>query len=143
MKLIPFTILLTAVFTPASSVLVTYDTVYDESEISLNVVACSDGKNGLITKGYSTFGSLPAFPKIGGAAAVEGYNSISCGSCWNLSYTKDDKTTSSIYVIAIDHADEGFNIAGKAMVILGGQEAVTAGKIDASAALVQGSYCGF
>jgi hypothetical protein len=143
MKLIPFIILLTAVFTPGSSVLVTYDTVYDGSKTSLSTVACSDGKNGLITKGYSTFGSLPSFPRIGGAAAVEGYNSASCGSCWKLSYTKSDNATSSIYVIAIDHADEGFNIAGKALEILGGQEAVKAGKIDASAARVQGSYCGF
>jgi hypothetical protein len=138
MKLIPFIIPLTAIFASASTVLVKYDTIYDESKTALTAVACSDGKNGLITKGYSTFGSLPSFPKIGGAAAVSGYNSTSCGSCWKLSYK-----TSVIYVTAIDHTSAGFNIAKKALADLGGQQAVDGGQIYADAERVQGSYCGF
>jgi Cerato-platanin len=137
MKLISFIISLSAVLPAARSVLVQYDTVYDNSAASLNTVACSDGKNGMITKGYKTFGDLPSFPHIGAAYVVEGYNSASCGSCWELSY----KNT-SIYVTAIDHADQGFVLARMGLQHLGGQQAVNAGKIDATATRVGGSLCG-
>ncbi|KAF8471657.1 Cerato-platanin [Russula ochroleuca] len=138
MKLIPFIIALTAVFTSASSVLVKYDPVYDNGAASMDIVACSDGKNGLETKGYKTFGSLPSFPNIGAAYAVEGYNSTSCGSCWMLSYFNNTS-----YVTAIDHADNGFVISETALRNLGGQQAVDAGMIDASATQVHRRYCGF
>jgi hypothetical protein len=141
MKLISFIIPLLAILPAARSVLVQYDTVYDNPATSLNTVACSDGKNGMVTKGYKTFGSLPSFPHIGAASAVEGYNSASCGSCWELSYT-NNKTTTSIYVTAIDHAAQGFVIAQKALRDLGGQQAVDAGKINATATRVGGSFCG-
>jgi hypothetical protein len=137
MKLISFIIPLSAILPAARSVLVQYDTVYDNSAASLNTVACSDGKNGMITKGYKTFGDLPSFPHIGAAYVVEGYNSASCGSCWELSY----KNT-SIYVTAIDHADQGFVLARMGLQHLGGQQAVNAGKIDATATRVGGSLCG-
>jgi len=141
MKLNLFIAPLLAVLPAARSVLVQYDPVYDNPATSLNTVACSDGKNGLVTKGYKTFGSLPSFPHIGAASAVEGYNSASCGSCWELSYT-NGKTTTSIYVIAIDHATQGFVIARTALQHLGGQQAVDSGKIDATATRVGGSLCG-
>lgn len=141
MKLIPFIISLSAVLPAALSALVQYDTVYDNPSASLNTVACSDGKNGMITKGYQTFGSLPSFPNIGAASAVEGYNSTSCGSCWELSYT-NSKTTTSIYLIAIDHADQGFVITQAALKHLAGQQGVDAGKINVTATLVEGSLCG-
>jgi hypothetical protein len=141
MRLISFIIPLLAVLPAARSVLVQYDTVYDNPTTSLNTVACSDGKNGMIAKGYKTFGDLPSFPHIGAAYPVEGYNSTSCGSCWELSY-KNDKTTTSIYVTAIDHADRGFVLARMGLQHLGGQQAVDAGKIDATATRVRGSLCG-
>jgi hypothetical protein len=141
MKLISFIIPLAAILPAARSVLVQYDTVYDNAAASLNTVACSDGKNGMINKGYKTFGGIPSFPHIGSAYAVEGYNSTSCGSCWELSYT-NGKTTTSIYVTAIDHANQGFVLARTAMQDLGGQQAVDGGKIDATATRVAGSLCG-
>jgi hypothetical protein len=141
MKLISFIIPLSAVLPAARSVLVHYDTVYDNPANSLSTVACSDGKNGMITKGYKTFGDLPSFPHIGAAYVVEGYNSASCGSCWELSYT-NDKTTTSINVIAIDHAAQGFVLAETALQHLGGQQAVDAGKINATATRVGGNLCG-
>ncbi len=141
MKLISFITPIAAIL-PAYSVLVHYDTVYDNSATSMGAVACSDGKNGLITKGYKTFGSLPSFPHIGAASAVEGYNSTSCGSCWQLSYT-NQKTTTSIYVTAIDRTVQGFVIAETALEHLGGQQAVDAGQINATATRVGGSFCGF
>jgi cerato-platanin len=65
MKPFQFIIPLTTLFTLALSDLVQYDAVYDNSATSLTVVACSDSKNGLITKRYKTFGSLfPHFPTL-------------------------------------------------------------------------------
>lgn len=141
MKLISSIIPLLVVLPAARSVLVQYDAVYDNSAASLNTVACSDGKNGMITKGYQTFGSLPSFPNIGAASAVEGYDSASCGSCWELSYT-NGKTTASIYVTAIDHAAQGFVITPTALKKLAGPQGVDAGKINATATHVGGSLCG-
>lgn len=55
---------------------VSYDTGYDDRSRSLNVVACSDGSNGLITRyGWQTQGSIPRFPYIGGYEGVAGWNS--------------------------------------------------------------------
>lgn len=142
MKLISFIIPLSALLPAVHSILVQYDTVYDNSAASLNTVACSDGKNGMITKGYKTFGDLPSFPHVGAVYAVEGYNSTSCGSCWELSYKNNKTTTTSIYFTAIDHADQGFVISRTGLQHLGGQQAVDAGKIDVTATRVGGSLCG-
>lgn len=43
----------------ATATTVSYDTGYDEAGRSMTAVACSDRPNGLITKGYSTQGSIP------------------------------------------------------------------------------------
>ncbi|KIJ24250.1 hypothetical protein M422DRAFT_56470 [Sphaerobolus stellatus SS14] len=96
-----FTVL--AAFAPQ---LLRYDPVYDNANGDLHTVACSDGPNGLLTKGFTTFGSLPNFAYIGGAPAVEGWNSASCGTCWTLTF--NGKT---INVLAIYHSAPGFNIA--------------------------------
>jgi hypothetical protein len=40
----------------AATATVSYDTTYDVASTSLNEVACSDGSNGLESKGYTTFG---------------------------------------------------------------------------------------
>lgn len=143
MKLLPFIISLAAILPAAYSDNVKYDTQYDNPDISLDAVACSDGKNGLMTKGYQTFGQIPNFPHIGAAAAVEGYDSASCGSCWALTYTKSDKTTETIYVTAIDHAASGFNIAGMALQELGGPQAENAGQIKVTSEQVAVTKCGF
>jgi hypothetical protein len=141
MKLVSFIIPLLAVLPAAHSVLVQYDTVYDSPATSLDTVACSNGKNGMITKGYKTFGDLPNFPLIGAASAVEKYDSASCSSCWELSYT-NNKTTTSLHVIAIDHARQGFVVSQAALKHLAGQQGVDGGKIDATATRIGGSVCG-
>lgn len=143
MKLLPFIISLAAILPAAYSDTVTYDTEYDNPDISLTAVACSNGKNGMLTKGYQIFGKIPGFPNIGAASAVEGYDSTSCGSCWELTYTKSDKTTKTIYMTAIDHSGGGFNVAGAALKKLGGQEAVDAGHIEVTSKRVARTYCGF
>ncbi len=71
-KTLALALLAAASTTLAATVSVSYDETYDNASGSLTSVACSDGTNGLITKGFSSFGSLPQFPNVGGAAAVAG-----------------------------------------------------------------------
>lgn len=59
---------------------ITSDPVYDNATESLGAVACSDGPNGMLTKGYNVFGDLKTFPYIGGSSAVAAWNSPNCGS---------------------------------------------------------------
>ncbi len=91
MKLSLSVISLVAFFAVASAVKVQYDTVFDNPKGSLSSVTCSDGANGLLIKGYTTFGSLPSFPNISAAKAVGGWNSTACGSCWQITYVQIDK----------------------------------------------------
>ncbi|KAI8984927.1 Cerato-platanin [Trametes punicea] len=127
----------TALVSSAFAVTVSYDQTYDNSSGDLHTVACSDGPNGLLTKGFTTFGSLPNFPNIGGAAAVAGWNSPNCGTCWKLTYNGK-----SINVLAVDHTDSGFNIALEALNTLTDGEGVFLGRIDADAVQVAASQCG-
>ncbi|KIY50654.1 Sm1 protein [Fistulina hepatica ATCC 64428] len=130
---------LLAVATGAFAVSVTYDEAYDDASTSLTTVSCSDGTNGLITKGYSTFGSIPDFPYIGGADAIAGWNSANCGTCWTLYYSG---TGLSVNVLAIDHAGSGFNIALETMNALTNNQAQDLGTIDVTATQVNASTCG-
>lgn len=119
------------------SVSVSWDSAYDDSGASLATVACSDGTNGLLTKGFTTFGSLKNFPNIGGAPAVGGWNSASCGTCWKLTFNGK-----SINVLAIDVGQEGFNLSQEAMDKLTNGQAVALGRVDATATQVAASACG-
>lgn len=119
------------------AVSVSFDQMYDNAGQSLATVSCSDGQNGLLTKGFTTFGSLPRFPNIGGADVIPGFNSPNCGTCWQLSFQGN-----SINVLAIDHARSGFNIALAAMNALTNNQAEFLGRIDADAVQVTASNCG-
>ena len=119
-----------------------YDTVYDNGGQSLATVACSDGANGLLTKGYTTFGSLPRFPLIGGVPAVTGWNSPACGTCWQVTYTNGAGVTRSVNILAVDVGRNGFNIARAAMDQLTGNQAVALGRINVSSRQVANSACG-
>ncbi|KAI0772550.1 Cerato-platanin [Trametes elegans] len=127
----------TALVSNALAVSVSYDETYDNAGGDLHTVACSDGTHGLLRKGFTTFGSLPHFPNIGGAAAVAQWDSPNCGTCWQLSYEGR-----SINVLAVDHTDNGFNIALKAMNALTDNQAVFLGRIDAQVTQVPASQCG-
>lgn len=122
---------------------VRYDPVYDQKTGSLSSVACSNGPHGLLTRGYKTFGDLPGFPYIGGAAAVTGWNSAKCGSCWELTFTKADGSKKSINVTAVDYTASGFNIALTAMNDLTGGHAVEYGVVDVTSKEVDSTGCGF
>ena len=113
------------------------DPMFDNADASLSGVACSDGANGLLTKGYTTFGSLPS-PFIGGSQFVPNWNSEACGSCWKLTY--EDK---SIFVIAVDTAGVGFNIAKSAFDALADEAAEQFGGLEATVEAADASDCGF
>lgn len=114
-----------------------YDTTYDNPNLSLTYVACSDGPNGLITKGYTTLGSLPKFPYIGGVYTVAGWNSAYCGTCYEVTYGN-----TTLAVLAVDTASEGFNLSEEAMNALTGGEAAFLGRVAVTAVEVNASVCG-
>ncbi|KAG9318080.1 Cerato-platanin [Chiua virens] len=118
---------------------VSYDTTYDDASLSLADLACSNGPYGLMTKGYTTLGSLPDFPYIGGAYTVTGWDSPSCGTCYTLTYSI---TGATITVLAVDVALDGFNLSEEAMNALTGGNAVEYGRINATAVQVDASLCG-
>jgi len=121
---------------------VTYDSTYDNRGGSLTTIACSDGSNGLINRGFHTFGDLPKFPHIGGADVIAGWNSANCGTCWALTYTNAQGTKKTINVLAIDVATSGFNIALSAMNELTNGNAVQFGSVDVTSTKVDPSVCG-
>lgn len=82
-------------------------------------------------------GDIPTFPFIGGAQAIAGWNSPSCGTCWRLEYNGQ-----SINVLAIDHAVAGFNIARGAMDKLTNNRAVQLGRVEAKATMIDAKMCG-
>lgn len=137
MKLTSTVISLVSLFSIALADQVKYDISYGNGESKLTNVACSDGANGLLSKGFTSYNSLPSFPNIGAAKAVEGWNSTACGSCWNITYK--DKW---IAVTAIDHADDSFNLALQAMDTLTDGHAKELGVIDAQASQIDKSHCG-
>ncbi|CAF3452022.1 hypothetical protein SNK03_013113 [Fusarium graminearum] len=129
---------LASVLTSVSAITVSYDPGYGEAGRAMTAVSCSDGTNGLITRyGWKTQGQIPKFPYIGGAQAVAGWNSPSCGTCWKLTYKGK-----SINVLAIDHTAAGFNISPAAMNALTNNQAVQLGRVDATATQVAVSNCG-
>jgi hypothetical protein len=139
MKFTSTIISLAALFSVASADIevVRYNTFYDNSQTSLNNVACSNGRNGLVTKGFPTFGSLPSFPNIGAAQAVGAWNSPFCGSCWELTFGGN-----TIYVTAIDTVGNGFDLSLQAMNTLTNGQAQELDSVNAQATQVDESYCG-
>ncbi|KAJ1335645.1 Cerato-platanin [Microdochium nivale] len=121
----------------ATAITVSYDTGYDDAGRSLTAVSCSDGPNGLITRyGWQTQGQVRS-QFIGGAAAVGGWNSPQCGTCWELSYNGR-----TINVLAIDRAGAGFNIELSALDALTGGQGTALGRIEAGSRQVAVSACG-
>ncbi|KAI9437789.1 Cerato-platanin [Lactarius psammicola] len=137
MKLTSAILSLAALFSVASADNVRYNRFYDNPDMSLNNVACSNGANGLVTRGYPTFGSLPTFPHIGGVYAVKGWNSPQCGSCWRLTYKGK-----SIHVTAVDTISDGFALSLKSMNILTNGKAQELDLINAHATPVDAWHCG-
>ncbi|KAK7438383.1 hypothetical protein VKT23_017995 [Stygiomarasmius scandens] len=127
----------------SAEVNVQYDTNLDDPSLEVSRLACSDGKNGLITRyGFKNVGQIPAFPHIGGASVVSGWNSEQCGTCWKLTYTDANFKSKSIIILAVDRSADGFNIAKEAMDQLTGGHAAELGSIKVDATEVAVSECG-
>lgn len=114
-----------------------YDPTYDDASLSLSSVACSDGTYGLETKGYTTLGSLPTFPNVGGVYTVTGYDSAACGTCYNVTYGNN-----TVAILAVDVSKAGFTISETAMNTLTNNLAVELGRVDVTATQVDVSVCG-
>ncbi|KAG1806249.1 Cerato-platanin [Suillus fuscotomentosus] len=114
-----------------------YDNTYDNADLSLDEVACSDGPNGLISKGYTTLGQLPTFPNVGGVYTVTGWDSVYCGTCYEVTYGSE-----TIAILAVDVASLGFNIAEAAMNTLTDNEAAFLGRVSVTSVQVNASVCG-
>ena len=115
--------------------------IYGNGGDSLNIVACSNGPNGMITKGFTTFNSLPTFPNIGGGFTVGGWGSAECGSCWKLTYPT---TGGIIYATAIDTVFSGFDLSVEAVeALLLGAVPASFSEIDVEALEVSPTFCGF
>jgi hypothetical protein len=113
-----------AVLAPlAQATTLSYDQGYSQGDRSLNVVSCSDGINGLVTRyGWQKQSDIPRFPYIGGSSDIAGWNSPSCGQCYSVEYAPTGK---KIFILAIDHAEQGLNVAQKAMDELTNNQAVS------------------
>jgi hypothetical protein len=133
----PFALAVATSSTTSGTASVAFDSVYDNPSISLNAAACSDGKNGLESRGFTTFGSLPKFPNIGSSFAVAGWNSANCGTCWSLTYEKQ-----TINMTAMDSTNNGFVLSKEAMDKLTGGQAEQLGRVHAQFNQVAASVCG-
>lgn len=121
---------------------VSYDQRYDAGGSSLTTVSCSDGVNGLMSRGYTNFQSLPGFPRIGGAPTVAGWNSPNCGGCYEVRYQAGN-IDNVIYVTAVDASPGAFNLGLQAMNQLTNNMAVQLGRVDATYSVADPSKCGF
>ena len=127
--------------TSVSAFTASFDTAYDDSNRSLSTVSCSDGPNGLLTRNFTTLGSLPKYPHVGGAPAVTGWNSPGCGTCWTITYTNADGTGKSINLLAIDRG-ANYNMPTAAMNELTDNQAVFLGRVPVTDVKVDPSVCG-
>ncbi|EEA18738.1 hypothetical protein TMatcc_010720 [Talaromyces marneffei ATCC 18224] len=115
----------------------TYDAAYDDATLSLSTVTCSNGENGLVTKGYNSIGDLPT-PYVAGSLTIKGWNDANCGACYSLSYKNE-----TVYVVAIDVAIGKFNAAQRVLDKLTQGHAEEFGSVLVDYEEVDGSKCGF
>ena len=117
---------------------------YDNGNESLNNVACSNlvsnGHNGLVTTGFTTFSSLPTFPFIGSSFTIHNWGSPECGSCWELT---NPVTGVTIFVTAIDSVSSGFGLSDAAVgTLIGGTVPASFSEVNVEATEVAPHFCG-
>ncbi|RXW17132.1 hypothetical protein EST38_g8717 [Candolleomyces aberdarensis] len=118
--------------------------VYDNSlcvDRSLTGVSCSNGENGLITKGYTTLGSLPNFPALGGFPGVV-WNSTNCGACYELRYAG---TGRAIAFTAVNESpvNQAVLCTSKFLELTGLTLPTVPANVQAEIRVVPKSQCGF
>ncbi|KAF9020668.1 hypothetical protein BDZ89DRAFT_1072083 [Hymenopellis radicata] len=90
-----------------------------------------------MTRGYTTFDSLPTFLYIASSSVVAGWTSPQCGSCWCLVYKDAKGVPKNITVTIVDHALNGFyTTSPTAMDCLTGGHAVEYGVVDVTATML-------
>lgn len=114
----------------------TYHLGFEDANYPIANLACSDGINGLLTRGYRVRGNLPRFPFVGSAPQVTGWNSPACGTCWRLSF--EGRT---IHILAVDRATS-YDLSLPAMNELTGGRAVQLGRVGVHAEQVATHHCG-
>ncbi|KAI6147100.1 Cerato-platanin-domain-containing protein [Pisolithus tinctorius] len=124
-----------------TTALVTYSDDYELSNTSLSTVACSNGANGLITKGYTDLGSLPNYPNVTGIPNLT-WNSTRCGTCWELAHQFPNGSINTVLVTAIDAAAT-FDLSPQTFSYLAGISGYEAGKVTANVTQLDASACGF
>lgn len=120
----------------SETTMATFDTAYDDAGLSLTTVTCSNGENGLVTKGYNTIGDLPT-QNVGGAPTIKAFNDPNCGACYSLTYKNE-----TVYVMAIDTAVNQFNVAQKVLDKLTNGHAQDFGSVAVEYEQVDGQKCG-
>jgi hypothetical protein len=84
-----------------------------------------------------TQGDAVSFPYIGGAAAINAWNSPNFCTSWSPTY--NGKT---IHILAIDHTGTGLNLGLAAMNDLTNGHAIEFGRVDAQVQQAPLSNCG-
>ncbi|KAF5311591.1 hypothetical protein D9611_009480 [Ephemerocybe angulata] len=108
---------LVAVAQPPLLTTINFDDRLCVGSTSLQTTSCSTGANGLITKGFPTLGSLPSFPQVAGSFIVEGFNSTSCGACWEVF---DPNTGHSVFLTLVNSVSPGFTLCTDTLLTLTG-----------------------
>nr|AGL40512.1 cerato-platanin 10 [Moniliophthora perniciosa] len=119
-----------------------YINEFDNGDYSFNNVACSNGEHGMLAKKLNKFGDLPRNANGvnvygGGVFTVSGWGDEECGSCWEV-YYNDRK----VRVIAVDTAQDGFNLPKKGMDELTNGQAYDLGVIEVTTQKLKPSDCG-
>lgn len=109
-----------------------YSTAYDNSTL-LSSLACGDAFGN-----YTTLGSLPNFPAVGGVDPATGGspNGTPCGGCYNVAYG-----TSSFNITIVDAAGGGFVVTQQVLDALTGGQAALLGSVQVTYAAVDPSGC--
>ncbi|EED79536.1 predicted protein [Postia placenta Mad-698-R] len=86
-----------------------YSTIYDEASTPVDELTCGAQLKAL---GYTTLGSLPGFPYIGGSANVTDADAAKrgCGECVLINFAG-----AFAKVLVVDHADEGIVVSEQTM----------------------------
>ena len=116
---------------------IAWDSNYGNGDLSTLSVACSNGLNGLYSKGYKTLGALPSFPNVAAIQTVTGWNDADCGKCYKATFR-----TKSVYITAVDVAGGGIVTSKATLNTLTGGLAEELGRVDGTFEEVAASNCG-
>ncbi|KAL7269617.1 hypothetical protein RUND412_007706 [Rhizina undulata] len=121
----------------AANATLSYDAVYNNASESTLLTACSNGENGLYTKGYKTLGDIPTFPYVGAAFTIDGWNSAYCGTCYQITYNG-----TSFNMTGLDVSLDGFVLSQTAFDLLTDGQSEKLGRINGDWVQVDASACG-